>query len=143
VDRENGCRVPAIGGCSNGKAPMGRFVRMANGGGISGKSTISRAGSLLGLSVHEGASAGAEHEECDDGHNTNNDEDEECDEKVDHCGRQVCCLTPIAVADQKGGHPGGGCFARGLQRATVVVSVCFVGVVDRHDERFEAGELSL
>jgi len=143
VHREDGCRVPAIGGCGNGKAPMGRFVRMANGWGICGKSTIIRDGSLLGLGVYERASAGAEHEECDNGHDTDDDEYKECNEEVDHCGRQVCCLTPIAVANLEGGHSGGGCFARGMQRATVVVSVCFVGVVDRHDGQFEAGELSL
>lgn len=118
-------------------------MRVASGRGVSGERAIRRVGGFLGLGVGERASAGAEHEESDDGHDTDDDEDEERDEEVDHRGRQVCGLAPVAVADQQGGHPGGGGFARGVQRASVVVGVRFVGVVDRHVGRFEAGGLSL
>lgn len=123
---------------------MGGFVRVASGWGVCGEGAIGRDGGLLGLSIYdERASPGAEHEESDDGHDADDDEDEERDEEVDHRGRQVGGLAPVAVADQQGGHPGGGGFARGGQRATVVVGVRFVGVVDRHAGRFEAGGLGL
>lgn len=90
MNGEDGCGVPAIGGCGNGEAPMGVFVGPANGWGISGKRITSRAGGLLGLSVRGGAPAGAKHEECDNGQETDDDEDKQCNEEVDHCGRQVC-----------------------------------------------------
>lgn len=141
MQREDGGGVAAVGRGGDGEAPVGGFVRMAKGRGVRGKGVISKGGRLLGLGVCERASAGAQHEEGDDGDDADEDEDEECDQEVDHCGRQVCGWGPVAVADLERGHPGGGCFARGMHRATVVVGVCFVGMVDGHDGRFEAGRI--
>lgn len=138
VSGEDGGGVTAVGRGGDGEAPVEGFVRMARGRGVCGKGVISRARRLRALSICERAPAGAEHVECDNCDDADDDEDKECDQEVDHRGRQVCGWSLVAVASLEGGHPGGGCFTRGMQRATTVVGVRLVGVVDRHVGQFRS-----